>query len=59
MAIIDSVMGWFKKTCRAYDAYNRYIGVDVVIFYEDVNRDRRLAIEYPIVGNRHRLLKRF
>ena len=41
MAIIDSIMGWFKKKCRAYDAFNRYIGVDVVIFYEDVNRDRR------------------
>ena len=48
-------MGLFKKSCRAFDAYNRYIGEDVVIFYEDVNRDRRklfgriIAIEANVI----------
>ena len=48
-------MGLFKKQCRAYDAYHRYIGEDVIIFYEDVNRARRklfgriVAIEANVI----------
>lgn len=48
-------MGLFRKRCRAFDAYSRYIGEEVVIFYEDVNRDRRkiygkiVAIEANVI----------
>jgi ribosome maturation factor RimP len=48
-------MRLFRSSCRAYDAYSRYIGEEVVIFYEDVNRDRRkiygkiIAIEANVI----------
>lgn len=48
-------MRLFSRRCRAYDAYCRYIGEEVVIFYEDVNRDRRkiygkiIAIEANVI----------
>lgn len=48
-------MEWFRRRCRARDAYGRYIGEQVVIFYEDINRDRRklfgriVAIEANVI----------
>ena len=48
-------MRLFSRRCRAFDAYCRYIGEEVVIFYEDVNRDRRkiygkiIAIEANVI----------
>lgn len=35
-------MGLFRKKGRAYDAYARYIGKDVVIYFEDVRRESRM-----------------
>lgn len=35
-------MGVFRKKCRAYEAYSRYIGKDVVIYFEDVRREKRI-----------------
>lgn len=45
----------FRRRCRAYDAYSRYIGQEVMIFFEDVNRERRrlfgkiIAIEANVI----------
>lgn len=47
-------MLWRRK-CRAYDAYSRYIGEEVYIFYEDVSRTARkmygkiVAIEANVI----------
>lgn len=48
-------MWWLRKRCRAYDAYSRYIGETVYIFYEDANRECRrmygkiVAIENDVI----------
>lgn len=49
-------MGLFdKKTCRTHEAFSRYIGEEVVIFYSDVNGDRRkvygriVAIDHDVI----------
>lgn len=46
---------WFVRRCRAYEAYSRYIGEVVYIFYEDANRECRrmygkiVAIEKNVI----------
>ena len=35
-------MGLFKEKCRAFEAYGRYIGKDVVIYYNDIRGDSRI-----------------
>lgn len=45
----------FRRRCRAYDAYNRYIGKDVVIYFEDLRKESRtlfgriVAIEANVI----------
>lgn len=35
-------MGLFRRKCRAIEAYGRYIGKDVVIYFEDVMKKKRM-----------------
>ena len=48
-------MGFLNRKCKAYEAFARYIGKDVVIFYNDVGSEVRklfgriVAIEANVI----------